>query len=64
MAELFDSGVPGVAVPADGTIPIDHLDYAYVNKCEDYKELGSILALLKSGREGHYPDVRNSNIKH
>ena len=38
----------------DENVPIEHLDYAYVEKCTDAHELHSILRVLKSGREGRY----------
>ena len=38
----------------DENVPIEHLDYGYVEKCTDANELHSILRVLKSGREGRY----------
>jgi len=38
----------------DENVPIEHLDYGYVEKCTDAVELHSILRVLKSGREGRY----------
>ncbi len=40
--------------PEDENVPIEHLDYAYVEKCADPHELHRILRVLKSGREGRY----------
>ncbi|GJQ69909.1 hypothetical protein Trydic_g22451 [Trypoxylus dichotomus] len=50
-------------------IPIQHFDFAYVDKCTDARELEKILHVLKSGEEGYYPDLlkrveeKLSNIK-
>lgn len=41
-------------------IPIDHLDFKYVNSCKNVKELEHILHILQSGQEGHYPDLIKS----
>ncbi|MEE6463442.1 hypothetical protein FKM82_005903 [Ascaphus truei] len=38
-------------------IPIDHLDYSFIKKCTDVKHLEKILRILRSGEEGHYPDL-------
>ncbi|XP_063780268.1 sperm-associated antigen 1 [Pseudophryne corroboree] len=38
-------------------IPIDHLDYTFLEKCTDVKHLEKILRVLRSGEEGHYPDL-------
>jgi hypothetical protein len=38
-------------------IPVEHIDYAFVGKCEDGKELERILRVLRSGEEGTYPDL-------
>lgn len=38
-------------------IPIQHLDFAYINECKDGKELERILKILKSNEEGHYPEL-------
>ena len=35
-------------------VPIEHLDYGYVEKCENAKELLAILRVLQSGKEGRY----------
>ena len=39
------------------SVPIEMLDYAYVESCTDVKLLQKILAVLKSDKEGLYPDV-------
>jgi len=38
-------------------IPLDHLDFDYVKKCDDVKEIEKIVKILKSQEEGHYPDL-------
>ncbi|KAI4465588.1 rna (rna) polymerase ii associated protein [Holotrichia oblita] len=38
-------------------IPIQHFDFDYVQKCTDSKELERMLQILKSGQEGHYPEL-------
>lgn len=38
-------------------IPVTHLDFSYVEKCQDRKELEKILHVLKSGEEGYYPQL-------
>lgn len=38
-------------------IDVDMLDFAFVEKCDDWKQLFRILQELKSGKEGHYPEV-------
>ncbi|XP_067888461.1 sperm-associated antigen 1-like isoform X2 [Heterodontus francisci] len=38
-------------------LPIEHLDYNFVEKCTDVKYLEKILIVLRSGEEGFYPDL-------
>lgn len=38
-------------------IPIQHLDFVYVEKCSDATELEKILKILRSGEEGFYPEL-------
>lgn len=38
-------------------VQVEMLDYDYVEKCNDVKELKAILSVLQSGKEGHYPHV-------
>ncbi|XP_077432424.1 sperm-associated antigen 1 [Vanacampus margaritifer] len=38
-------------------IPVEHLDYDYIDKCKDAKYLERILLLLRSGKEGIYPHL-------
>ncbi|CAH0557134.1 unnamed protein product [Brassicogethes aeneus] len=41
-------------------IPLNHLDFDYIKKCTDGKELEKIYKILKSGEEGYYPDLTNT----
>ncbi|XP_029641832.1 sperm-associated antigen 1 isoform X1 [Octopus sinensis] len=38
-------------------IPLDHIDFGYIKKCKDVKELEKIYKLLRSGEEGHYAEL-------
>jgi len=38
-------------------IPIEHVDFKYVETCSDGKKLEKILRVLQSGEEGYYPDL-------
>ncbi|XP_059827650.1 sperm-associated antigen 1-like isoform X1 [Hypanus sabinus] len=38
-------------------LPVEHLDYSYIEKCTDVKYLEKILIVLRSGDEGYYPDL-------
>ncbi|XP_013916320.1 PREDICTED: sperm-associated antigen 1 isoform X2 [Thamnophis sirtalis] len=38
-------------------IPIDHLDYKFIEKCTDVKYLEKILKILRSGEEGLFPEL-------
>lgn len=38
-------------------IPIDHLDFTYVEKCINARELEQILHILTSGQEGYFPEL-------
>jgi len=38
-------------------IPLTHLDYGYIEKCDDAKMIESILKILRSGEEGYFPDL-------
>lgn len=44
-------------------IPVEHLDYRYVEKCTDKYEIYGILEILKSGKEGKYPDLEKHTEK-
>lgn len=60
MAEFGDFASQGEA--NDDTITVDMCDYGYVDECNDQKKLNGILSLLKSGKEGFYPDVSAINV--
>lgn len=57
MAELegffFVPGLENIQVEAE------MLDYDYIAKCDDWQKLLKIVEVLKSGKEGNYPDVSN-----
>uniref|UniRef100_A0A087XZH1 Sperm associated antigen 1 n=1 Tax=Poecilia formosa TaxID=48698 RepID=A0A087XZH1_POEFO len=38
-------------------VPVEHLDYDYIEKCKDVKYLEKILKILRSGEEGIYPHL-------
>ena len=38
-------------------IDAEMLDYAYVNTCTDAEKLKGIVSVLRSGRDGFYPEV-------
>jgi sperm-associated antigen 1 len=38
-------------------VPIENLDYKYVERCEDVDELKDIVTVLESGKEGYFPDL-------
>nr|XP_020494172.2 sperm-associated antigen 1 [Labrus bergylta] len=40
-----------------GKVPVEHLDYVYIEKCKDVKYLEKILEVLRSGKEGFYPHL-------
>lgn len=39
-------------------ISIDKLDFQYISGCKNVKELERIVRILRSGEEGHYPDLQ------
>ncbi|XP_064550164.1 sperm-associated antigen 1 [Drosophila montana] len=38
-------------------IPLNHLDFAYVEKCQNAREMEKIVMILRSGEEGYFPDL-------
>ncbi|KAM3614057.1 uncharacterized protein V6R79_009247 [Siganus canaliculatus] len=38
-------------------VPVEHLDYGYIDKCKDVKYLEKVLKVLRSGEEGIYPHL-------
>lgn len=55
MAELGNLFGGGEANEAK--IEVEMLDYGYIGDCKDWSVVSAILDVLKSGKEGHYPDV-------
>lgn len=56
MAEL-DDGWLNLSADSGVNVDVENLDFAFVEACVDWKQLYKVLALLRSGKEGHYPDV-------
>ncbi|KAL3658296.1 hypothetical protein V7S43_016685 [Phytophthora oleae] len=42
------------------TIDVEMLDYGFVERCTDLDELKGILAMLRSGKEGRYPELEKA----
>ncbi|RUS91692.1 hypothetical protein EGW08_000518 [Elysia chlorotica] len=40
-------------------LPLSHLDYKYIEKCNNPKEIEKIVNVLRSGDEGKFPDLEN-----
>ena len=62
MAELdtlfLSSSAEEISGPFDdGSVDIEWLDFDYINSCTDLNRLKNIYSVLKSGKEGHYPEV-------
>ena len=38
-------------------IPIEFLDFSYINSCSDERTIEKIVKILRSGEEGYYPDL-------
>lgn len=55
---LFNEGGKKKVKPED--VPTDHLDYDYVEKCDDADYLFAILEKLRSGKEGIYPHLEET----
>ncbi|KAM9724544.1 sperm-associated antigen 1 [Menidia menidia] len=54
---VFSHQSPSFTVDYSGKVPVEHLDYDYIEKCRDAKYLEKILRLLRSGEEGLYPHL-------
>jgi hypothetical protein len=54
IASLFAAIEGKESVP---DVPVEHLDYDYVSKCTDSKEIVAILKVLRSGKEGRYYEL-------
>uniref|UniRef100_A0A3Q1GDI1 Sperm-associated antigen 1-like n=1 Tax=Acanthochromis polyacanthus TaxID=80966 RepID=A0A3Q1GDI1_9TELE len=55
--ELFSRHSQPTIVEYSGKVPVEHLDYDYIEKCKDVKYLEKILKVLRSGDEGVYPHL-------
>ncbi|XP_071959727.1 sperm-associated antigen 1-like [Antedon mediterranea] len=51
------SGAFGTNSGSKCEILVEHMDYSYIEKCMDTKELEKIIKKLKSGEEGCYPQL-------
>jgi tetratricopeptide (TPR) repeat protein len=58
MAELGDFLLHAGPNAKRMEVDLQMMEYAYVDKCNDIDTLRAILAKLKSGEAGYYPDVR------
>ncbi|BFZ01434.1 hypothetical protein BsWGS_04473 [Bradybaena similaris] len=38
-------------------LPLSHLEYSYIEKCTNVRELEKIVTVLRSGEEGKFPDL-------
>ncbi|XP_047455711.1 sperm-associated antigen 1-like [Mugil cephalus] len=54
---LFSLQSQPTTVDYSGEVPVEHLDYDYIEKCKDVKYLEKILRVLRSGKEGIYPHL-------
>ncbi|GBG24721.1 Peptidyl-prolyl cis-trans isomerase FKBP5 [Hondaea fermentalgiana] len=41
-------------------VPVEHLDYGYIEKCKDADELRDILRVLQSGKEGRWYELERA----
>ncbi|XP_038601418.1 sperm-associated antigen 1 [Tachyglossus aculeatus] len=57
MTSVNTSSLWGYGTTKTFQIPIDHLDFKFIEKCSDVKHLEKILRVLRSGEEGHYPEL-------
>lgn len=46
------------ATSGEQKIEVEMLDYGYIRDCNDWNQMSAIVDVLKSGKEGYYPDVR------
>ncbi|XP_045900678.1 sperm-associated antigen 1-like isoform X2 [Micropterus dolomieu] len=56
---VFSLQNQSTAIDYSGKIPVEHLDYDYIEKCKDVKYLEKILRVLRSGDEGIFPHLIN-----
>ena len=57
MTENSDQKVPKKTLLQKNEIPIEFLDFSYIETCSDIKTLEKIAKILRSGEEGFYPDL-------
>ncbi|XP_053946390.1 sperm-associated antigen 1 [Anastrepha ludens] len=38
-------------------MPLSHLDFGYIRECKSIREMEKIVKILRSGEEGHFPDL-------
>jgi len=58
MAEFGDlAGLTGESGDKKREITTEMLDYGFVEGCEDVEVLKGVVEALKTGRDGHYPDL-------
>uniref|UniRef100_UPI0037E702F0 sperm-associated antigen 1-like n=1 Tax=Semicossyphus pulcher TaxID=241346 RepID=UPI0037E702F0 len=55
--EVFYNQNQSSAGDFSGKVPVEHLDYVYIEKCKNIKYLEKILKVLRSGQEGVYPHL-------
>ncbi|XP_052002361.1 sperm-associated antigen 1 isoform X2 [Xyrauchen texanus] len=46
------------------SVPVEHLDYSFIQNCSDLNHLEQILRVLRSGQEGFYPHLIEFCEKH
>ncbi|XP_063055636.1 sperm-associated antigen 1 [Engraulis encrasicolus] len=63
-AKVVNSILNTEVVDYSNKIPVEHLDYGYIEKCTDVKYLEKILKVLRSGEEGIYPHLIDYCEKH
>uniref|UniRef100_A0A3Q4G582 Sperm associated antigen 1 n=1 Tax=Neolamprologus brichardi TaxID=32507 RepID=A0A3Q4G582_NEOBR len=58
-ARAEDLNPPSHSTTVDyrGKVPVEHLDYDYIEKCKDVRYIEMILRTLRSGEEGIYPHL-------
>ena len=59
MAEL--GTLFGSTAAKEAKIEVEMLDYGYIGDCKDWSVVSAIVEVLKSGKEGHYPEVINTS---
>ncbi|KAJ3047930.1 Sperm associated antigen 1 [Rhizophlyctis rosea] len=57
---MGDQIAAGLETEPIGDYDVSHLDYSYVATCNDVKELSLLLSVLRSGKEGIYPELEDA----